>query len=69
LTLIRTKEELLALPDEKFGCTYGHVISARNAVGAPIDLAGHFCPVCMGAIVGAGMLIDPRILAPVQEPA
>jgi hypothetical protein len=68
MSVIQTKEELLALPDEKFACSMGHVITARNAVGAPQDLTGYFCPVCMGAIVGAGKMIDARILAPVQEP-
>lgn len=69
MTVLRTKEELLALPDEKFACAMGHVITARNIVGAPEDLTGYFCPVCMGAIVGAGKMIDTRILAPVQEPS
>ena len=67
MSVIRTKEELQALPDEKFACLRGHVITARNAVGAPQDLEGHFCPLCMGAIVEAGKMIDSRILAPVQE--
>lgn len=67
MSVIRTKEELLALPDEKFACSMGHVVIARNCVGAPEDLTGYFCPLCMGAIVGAEKMIDPRILAPVQE--
>lgn len=67
MSVSRTKEELLALPDEKFACGMGHVFTARNCVGAPEDLAGYFCPLCMGSIVGAEKMIDPRILAPVQE--
>lgn len=37
--------------------------------GSPADLTGYFCPLCMGAIVGHGDMIDSRILAPVQPAA
>lgn len=51
-----------------FACGFGHKLGAYDAASQAINLEGHFCPVCMGGIVGAGDMIDPRILAPMQEP-
>jgi hypothetical protein len=49
-----------------FACGRGHQVAAwldeKN-----VDLAGYFCPLCMGGVVGAEDMIDSRILAPVQE--
>jgi hypothetical protein len=51
----------------EFACMHNHRVSATDAEGKPVDLEGFFCPVCMGGIIGAGKMIDARILAPVQE--
>lgn len=51
---------------QNYSCAYGHVVAARDLVGC-INLEGCFCPVCMGSIKGAANIIDPRLLAPVQE--
>ncbi len=50
----------------KFACGRGHVLMAWDK-DQEKDLTGYFCPLCLGAIVGHGELIDSRILAPVQE--
>lgn len=55
--------------DQEFACLIGHVVMAKNFDGTPADLKGYFCPLCMGAIVGAEKMIDTRILAPVQREA
>lgn len=51
----------------RFACLHGHRIEAQDRFGAPVDLEGYLCPVCLGVIVGAGDMIDSRILAPVQK--
>lgn len=50
-----------------FGCGHGHYVVAWESNENRVDLTGYFCPVCMGAIIGHGELIDLRILAPVQD--
>lgn len=55
------------MPDVKYACLHGHQVEAQDRFGASVDLEGYLCPVCLGAIVGAGDMIDSRILAPVQE--
>lgn len=50
----------------EFACMHNHRISARDRSGKPVDLEGYFCPVCLGGIVGAGKMLDPKILAPAQ---
>lgn len=67
--LLTEAEALRGLPDQKFACSFGHVVMARNAVGAPEDLEGVYCPVCVGAIKGHAGIILPQMLAPVQEPS
>jgi hypothetical protein len=51
---------------QEFACGVGHFIVAYKDDGEMVDLEGHFCPLCMGKVVGYGDTIDPRILAPVQ---
>lgn len=55
--------------DQQFACGRGHQMMAWKEDGSIADLTGHFCPLCLGAIVGHGALIDSRILAPVQAVA
>ena len=52
----------------RFACGHGHAITAELtwADGAEQDLTGHFCPVCLGQVVGFENEVDGRILAPMQ---
>ncbi len=52
--------------DQQFACGNGHQIMAWQKDGEPVDLTGYFCSICIGEIVGHGVTIDNRILAPVQ---
>lgn len=54
---------------QEFGCGNGHYVMAWKNNDDPADLTGHFCPICMGVIIGHEELIDLRILAPVQNPS
>lgn len=49
-----------------FACGHGHAMMAWDENDEAADLAGHFCPLCLGEIVGHGDIVDLRILAPVQ---
>jgi hypothetical protein len=50
-----------------YACGRGHEFGAYTSEGEPICLEGMFCPVCLGTIKGAGEMIDPRFLAPMQN--
>jgi hypothetical protein len=52
--------------DFQFACGEGHRIIAWFDNGAPADLEGALCPICLGKVVGHGNMIDSRLLAPVQ---
>ena len=41
-------------------------MTAWKEDGSVADLTGHFCILCLGAVIGHGDMIDSRILAPVQ---
>lgn len=51
----------------RYACSHGHEILAVGTDEQPIDLTGYLCLVCIGSVVGHGSIIDPRILAPIQE--
>lgn len=50
---------------QQFACLNGHQFMAWNEDGSIADLANHFCPLCLGAVIGE-VPLDSRILAPVQ---
>lgn len=57
----------IPIPQPQFyACARNHKVYAENS-GAAVDLSGYYCPLCMGAIKRAGEMVDPFILAPVQE--
>lgn len=55
--------------DQQFACGHSHTLMAWDSDGKPVDLEGHFCPLCLGKIDGYGDIIDSRFLAPVQPEA
>ena len=51
-----------------YACGRGHKIAANSqSHDVPIDLSGHICPACLGEVLDHGMVIDNRLLAPMQE--
>ena len=53
--------------DQQFACGRGHQVKAFQSDDEPAILTGHLCPLCLGAVVGHGDMIDSRILAPVRR--
>lgn len=52
-----------------FACGRGHIVAAADLDYKDLNLEGHMCPVCLGAVDGHGDIIDTRMLAPLQESA